>query len=499
MKADFKNGGIFMKFKGRLLSACIAGMLAATPLSANIALTETTVSAASGGSALLSYDYEIERGAKDMCNYFLIEYPTMIRDVTRALFNERTAVSFKDRAKKYAAFCTDVNDAVYSASQNIQYYRPKYTGYYNSNLLDLKLYTSGNSTENRICSELKALYNSAAKIEDKLYEINHEYTDDDRAVMIAALAGNKSDWNGKDSLMSRFKALANKCSADPKGRNIYDIVFDIAAKKVMFSGEAYDISCTYAGYVTYEFLGIYAAMIPILDAQLTVSEFSDKQKSGLSKSVSEVYNKLDLIGADAAAEQINSVTKQMFDEYSSESIISRYSSYCYNRDYDRNVFVNYGKASVPIAEKLEEVKPPFGPGLYNEKAVESDAEGEKYYSKLKEDLTNDLKKDPILSNGVCLSDLSDYVKSDNFRWSYGSVYDYLEAQGIVTRQLYDNGLNNISEDYLFRQVNNFLDGGRNVEFFPASQVLTEVYDYDTFPLGRGKGDLTKKIKAITSM
>ena len=112
MKADFKNGGIFMKFKGRLLSACIAGILAATPLSANIALTEMTVSSASGGSALLSYDYEIERGAKDMCNSFLIEYPTMIRDVTRALFDERAAVSFKDRAKKYAAFCTDVNDEI---------------------------------------------------------------------------------------------------------------------------------------------------------------------------------------------------------------------------------------------------------------------------------------------------------------------------------------------------------------------------------------------------
>lgn len=176
--------------------------------------------------------------------------------------------------------------------------------------------------------------------------------DNEKAVEIAALIGNNTQWNNSSNLYFEYQDLMNTLSspsfADQKNRDLFRVLSDDFKSKVMFSGEALDMSSPYVQRVM--LLGLYAYSInaQCLKAAQTVSQFTDADEAVLSKTELYKYNAVKSL-TNIIDSEINAVNTQMFDTESANSVMTHYINY---ENTSRTIFLNKGTVEKPLKSTL---------------------------------------------------------------------------------------------------------------------------------------------------
>ena len=177
--------------------------------------------------------------------------------------------------------------------------------------------------------------------------------DNEKAVEIAALIGNNTQWNNSSNLYFEYQDLMNTLSsssfADQKNRDLFQVLSDDFKSKVMFSGEALDLSSPYVHRVM--LLGLYAYSInaQCLKAAQTVSQFTDKDEATLSKTEMYKYNSVKSL-TNIIDSEINAVNTQMFDTDSANSVMTHYINY---ENTSRTIYLNKGTVEKPLKNALK--------------------------------------------------------------------------------------------------------------------------------------------------
>lgn len=214
---------------------------------------------------------------------------------------------------------------------------------------------------NGLGTELDKLHTAIEGVSRQITTLKNDssLTEEERAIGIAAQIGKNTEWNKDGSLVFRIKTIGNvlagKSFADMGGRDLYTIVYDNAAGDVMFSGEAYDVAAPYVDRVMYEYLLAYSVMTECFEAADTVSAMTDDQVAALSaKAKNDYYATVST--ASLVEDEILSITDQIFNASSANSVVSHYAAFNYNKVYDRNNFINRGTTKIPIGS-IAKVKP----------------------------------------------------------------------------------------------------------------------------------------------
>lgn len=174
----------------------------------------------------------------------------------------------------------------------------------------------------------------------------------EKAVEIAALIGNNTQWNSTNNIYFQYQDLMDTLSsnsfADQKNRDLFQVLCSDYYSKVMFSGEAQDLADPYVQRVM--LLGLYAYSInaQCLKAAQTVSKFTESDEASLNRDELNKYNSVKSL-TNIVVNEINAVNTQMFDANKADSVAAHYISY---EQMSRSVFVNKGTESKALKNTL---------------------------------------------------------------------------------------------------------------------------------------------------
>lgn len=164
--------------------------------------------------------------------------------------------------------------------------------------------------------------------------------DKEKAVEIACLIGKNSEWNKTSNLYYGYQDFMNTLSsssfADQKNRDLYQVVYSDFTSKVMFSGEALDMSKPYIDRVM--LLGLYAYSVnsQCLKAAQTVSRFTADDEKQLNADELRNYQSVKSLTGVVNGE-IDHMNSQMFDTSKTDSVAAHYNTY---KNMNRFVFLN---------------------------------------------------------------------------------------------------------------------------------------------------------------
>lgn len=196
---------------------------------------------------------------------------------------------------------------------------------------------------------MTALKNTGRQIDS----INKSFLNDkEKAVEIAALIGNNTQWNKTGNMYFEYQDLMDTLSsnsfADQKNRDLFQVLCSDYYSKVMFSGEAKDLADPYVQRVM--LLGLYAYSInaECLKAAQTVSKFTESDEASLNRDELNKYNSVKSL-TNIVVNEINAMNTQMFDAKKTDSVAAHYISY---EKMSRTVFLNKGTESKALKNTL---------------------------------------------------------------------------------------------------------------------------------------------------
>ena len=140
---------------------------------------------------------------------------------------------------------------------------------------------------NGVGAELDTLHTQVrgrSGIAKKIKAINSDdsMSDEVKAIETAYLIGNDKDWNETKNVIYRFKIVGDLLAGkrtyrDTNGRNLYQVLYDEAARNSMMSGEAYKTMEPYIDRVMDEYLYAYTVLTQCLTASLEGSLLTDEE------------------------------------------------------------------------------------------------------------------------------------------------------------------------------------------------------------------------------
>lgn len=133
------------------------------------------------------------------------------------------------------------------------------------------------------------------------YDQESSLTENERAIKIAALVGNASEWaSEKDSIFNQMNFAAQTMrtkshegpKTDVKARNLYDVFYDYNKETSMFSGEAMNKADNAITLRTNEYVANCAVLVEVLKAHERVADMTDAEVAALSKGARDTYEKI---------------------------------------------------------------------------------------------------------------------------------------------------------------------------------------------------------------
>lgn len=247
-----------------------------------------------------------------------------------------------------------------------------------------------------------------------------DMTEEEKAIEIAYLIGNNSEWNQTQNALYRFKLVGNLLAGqtyrDTKGRNLYQVLYDNAAVNSKLSGEAYNKISPYIDRVVYEYFYAYTTLSQCLSASLAVSLMTDEEAKKLDAVTYEHYLECKT-STGLVKRELDNINKQLLDAKDTHSIVSMYSSFKYKQKNDACVYIGGGSCSIALSADLAMIDNPWigkrlHEGNYNE---------ESYYQAMSDFVSDGTNLDPDH-----VKDLSDHV---NDMGEDISFLDYLRDSG----------------------------------------------------------------------
>jgi hypothetical protein len=177
------------------------------------------------------------------------------------------------------------------------------------------------------------------------YLNDESLTPNERAVKVAELLKEKNMM----SLMERSTAAMTDMFRD---------AYDLYSKDSMFIGEALDKSQSYILKRVNTYLQNYLVVLELLKAQQRVTEFTPEDVEELGEDCSAIYDKMDCTQLQAKKAVIdhfsqliksNEANEKAKKKNNREGIFNKLKDYF---SQDRFVYINRGKANVPVNQKL---------------------------------------------------------------------------------------------------------------------------------------------------
>lgn len=176
--------------------------------------------------------------------------------------------------------------------------------------------------------------------------------ENEKAVEVAALIGNNTEWVESDNLYFQYQDFMNTLAAptfaDQKDRDLYQVVYNDFIPQALFSGEALNLSEPYIERVM--LLGLYAYSInaQCLKAAQTVSEFTADQEATLNQDVAYTYRQIKSLTSIVNGEIIN-INDKMFETEIDDTVVNHFNKY---ESISRIVFINCGTENIKLATKM---------------------------------------------------------------------------------------------------------------------------------------------------
>ena len=302
-------------------------------------------------------------------------------------------------------------------------------------------------------TELDKLHTSIHGIGNQIDSFNGDttLTPEERAVEIAALIGNNSEWNTDGKLVFRIKNIGNTLSgrplADMNGRNMYKVVYDECTSGVMFSGEAYDKAASYVDRVMYEYFYSYTVMSQCFEAANTVAQFTPEQVDALSATVKHKYFNT-VSQRSVVDKEVRTVSDQVFNADREDSVVSAYAVFNYKKNNERNVLLLDGK-NIVISKNVKETAIKFG-------STDNSETAKTRYNQAKNAISDTLKSSAIKGSDIKKIWLYAYDKYPDMSFDEYLAYvgiDTSNFKGSMTKFFSKSDDVSVGEDYY--------DGGRH--------------------------------------
>lgn len=183
-----------------------------------------------------------------------------------------------------------------------------------------------------------------------------------KAIEIAYLIGNDKDWDETNNALYRFNnvgdLVAGHTYRDTRGRNLYEVLYDNAAQKYMFTGEVYDDMDPYIDRVVEEYFYAYTVLVQCLNAHLIVSRMTDEQAKALGDFEYNRYLECKT-PTSLVKMEIDDITAELLDPEDPKSVISLYATFKYKKENGRMVFINKGQTEIALSSELDEIRVPY--------------------------------------------------------------------------------------------------------------------------------------------
>ena len=176
--------------------------------------------------------------------------------------------------------------------------------------------------------------------------------DNEKAVEVAALIGNNTEWVETDNPYFQYQdfmnTLASPSFADQKDRDLYQVVYDDMISRALFSGEALRLSEPYIQRVL--LLGLYAYTLnaECLKAAQTVSEFTADDEATLNSDVLYTYRQIKSLTSIVNGEIIH-INDKMFETEMSDTVVNHFNKY---ESVNKTVFINCGTDNTALSTTL---------------------------------------------------------------------------------------------------------------------------------------------------
>ena len=251
--------------------------------------------------------------------------------------------SFTDKGPSLSDISSDISSMraeISSQFADIKNQMKDYTEAIENKIVDQTVIANKGTGFDKLMTALKGTDRQIASI-----NTDSSLNDNEKAVEIACLIGRNSEWNKSSNLFFGYQDFMNTLSspsfADQKDRDLYQVVYNDFTSKVMFSGEALDMSQPYVNRVI--LLGLYAYSInsQCLKAAQTVSMFTDKEEATLNADEMNNYRSVKSLTSIVNGE-INDMNTTMFDLTCKDSVAAHLNTY---ETMSRTVFLNKGTAN----------------------------------------------------------------------------------------------------------------------------------------------------------
>ncbi|MBR5090625.1 MAG: hypothetical protein IK093_14435 [Ruminiclostridium sp.] len=286
---------------------------------------------------------------------------------------------------------------------------------------------------------LDALHTQISKpgtgIADQIDSFNEgNLTEQEKMIEMASLIGCNDQWGNTSMPMATFRNMGTLLSGNPysdeEGRNMYQVLYDNAAKKTMFTGEAYDMIAPYIDRVMLEYFYDYAIVMQCLNASLYVSQITETQAKELPMAYQAKYSAC-FTPTATVKKAIDAITEEFLDANDPKSMISMYMVFKYKQQYDRNVYINKGTTEQAYSTTLDT----YVPQLVGDKCIANrvkwfseDQELKLLSGEFEEHMKGNLSRDDIKA-------INEHVKNTNPGKSF---YDYLSSFGFNTNYYKNN-------------------------------------------------------------
>ena len=280
--------------------------------------------------------------------------------------NEELIKKLKDMSKEISSLSKDISSFRNEMNERLDKFEREMSDEIETALNRIKndIFTDG------VGSELDTIHeqiNGRNGIARKIEVINSDDTmsEEEKNIEIAYLIGNDKGWNNTGNVIYRFRLIGNLLAGqtyrDTAGRNLYQVLYDDAAKEAMMSGEAYNRIKPYIDRVMAEYFYSYSALLECLNASLYVSMMTDEQVSRIRETDDVEYERYlkCYVPADLVEQQLDSIDAQLLDAGNPNSIISLYSVFCHKIKNKSTVYIDMGQAEIPLSSKLDRVENPW--------------------------------------------------------------------------------------------------------------------------------------------
>jgi hypothetical protein len=196
----------------------------------------------------------------------------------------------------------------------------------------------------------------------KAIQDRKDLSDKQKAVQIAAVIGSSLDWSqGKTALFEKMayaaQTLKGNPKADPKGRNLYQVIYDFNKDYSMFSGEAMDRSEGYIKERINGFVRNCGVAIECLKAHHMVAKLTPEEVAALDPYTRGIYDQIKSDTSSISA-KIKSITQIFTGNKDAENASEQTGAFDKVNEYysqSRTVFINKGKSEVALESKLDAV------------------------------------------------------------------------------------------------------------------------------------------------